>query len=172
MSLLARLFRSAPDRREAMRPLWDRVVEIARLPQWYTRGGVADTMTGRFDVLTLVAALVVLRMERDADLQHQIALLTELLIADLDGQLREAGTGDVVMGKRMGKLMGVFGGRLDTYRTTLATEGDEALIGAVSRNVTLTDGADPAHVAREMRFIQGKLATLDSRSLLAGQIAI
>lgn len=171
MNLFARLFRSGPDPREAMRPLWRRVVEIARLPQWYTHGGVADTMSGRFDVLTLVTALVVLRMERDPELQRRSALLTELLVADLDGQLRQSGVGDVVVGKRIGRLMGAFGGRLEAYRTALAMEGDAALIDAVSRNVTLNEGAEPALVAREMRLIESKLAALDSPTLLAGEIA-
>lgn len=171
MNLLSRLFRSAPDPQEALRPLWQRVVEIARLPQWFTHGGIADTVTGRFDALSLVTALVLLRMERDPALRPQTTLLTELMVSDLDGQLREFGIGDIVMGKRMGKLMGVLGGRLDAYRAALATEGDEALVAAVSRNVTLLEGADPAHVANEMRFIERRLAELDSRALLAGEIA-
>ena len=172
MSLLARLFRSQPDPREALRPLWHRVVEIARLPHWYTHGGIADTVPGRFDALVLVTSLVLLRMERDPALCARTALLTELFVSDLDGQLREFGVGDLVVGKRMGKLMSVLGGRLEAYRAALAAEGDEALRAAVERNVTLIEGADPSAVANEMRFIEGKLASLDGGELLAGKIPI
>ena len=65
----------------------------------------------------------------------------------MDGQLREFGVGDVIVGKHMGKLMGAMGGRLDAYRAGLA--GDRAALDeAVRRNVTLRAGADdPAAVA-------------------------
>ena len=47
MSFLARLFRpkaSGPDPREALRPLWHRIVELSREPAFYRDDGVADTV--------------------------------------------------------------------------------------------------------------------------------
>ena len=67
MNLLSRLFRSTPDPREALRPLWHRVVEISREPQWYTDCDVADSVAGRFDMITAVLALVLLRLEREEE---------------------------------------------------------------------------------------------------------
>ena len=66
--LFRTLFRSGPDEHAAIRPLWHRIVEIAREKAWYTTLGVADTVPGRFDAITLVLALVLLRMEAEADL--------------------------------------------------------------------------------------------------------
>ena len=63
MSLFSRLMGTAPDERAALRPLWSRIVAIAREPLWYTRGGIADTQEGRFDAVTMVLALVLIRME-------------------------------------------------------------------------------------------------------------
>ena len=51
MSLLQRLFRPGPDPREALRPLWHRVVEISRTPALYEEDGVA----GGFDAEQTVA---------------------------------------------------------------------------------------------------------------------
>jgi cytochrome b pre-mRNA-processing protein 3 len=169
MSLFDRLLGRGA--REAdMRPLWHRVVEVAREPQWYAKGGIADTVPGRFDCIVLVVSAVLIRLERDPALRHPAARLTELFVSDMDGQLRQSGIGDLVVGKHIGKLMGALGGRLDVYRAALAETDDAALVEAIGRNVTLIEGADPAAIAAEMRVL---VATLDASSdadLVAGVI--
>jgi cytochrome b pre-mRNA-processing protein 3 len=172
LSLLSRLFGPKVDDLAEMRPLWTRVVELARDPAWYAPGGLADTVSGRFDAISLVMAVVLLRMERDPVLVAKTGRLTELFVADIDGQLRELGVGDPVMAKRMGKLISHFGGRLDAWRAALGS-GDHAMLEqAVERNLTFADGeARPAMVAQRMRALADRLAALDSASLLAGRIA-
>ena len=171
MSLLARLLGTQPDPREALRPLWHRLVEIAREPGWYAKGGVADTVAGRFDAITLVLALVMLRMDGHDALRAPSARLTELFVEDMDGQLRQSGVGDLVVGKRMGKLVGVLGGRIDALREALAQSDDAALIATIDRNVTMNDDADRAAIAAEMRVLAATLAATTDEDLLAGRIA-
>ena len=154
-----------------LRPLWHRVVEIAREPQWYATGGIADSVPGRFDAITIVLCLVLLRMEASEPVRGETARLTELFVADMDGQLRQSGVGDVVMGKHMGRLMSALGGRIDAFRAALAERDDAALAAAIERNVTLIEGADPAAVARAMRALAATLAQTDDGVLLAGTIA-
>ena len=154
-----------------LRPLWHRVVEIAREPGWYAKGGVADTVPGRFDAITLVLSLVLLRMEASEAARGETARLTELFVSDMDGQLRQSGVGDVVMGKHMGKLMSAFGGRLDAFRDGLAQADDAALIAAIERNITLIEGASPAAIAAEMRVLAATLVASDDAAVLAGEIA-
>ena len=153
-----------------LRPLWHRVVEVAREPQWYANGGIADTVAGRFDAITVVLSLVLLRLEASEAVRGETARLTELFVSDMDGQLRQSGVGDVVMAKHMGKLMSALGGRIDAFRAALAEPDDTALTAAVERNVNLIDGADAAAVAREMRVIAAALAQTDDAALLAGEI--
>jgi len=170
MSLLDRLLgRTA---REAnLRPLWHRVVEIAREPQWYARGGIADTVPGRFDCITLVLSLVLIRLERDLTLRNAAARLTELFVSDMDGQLRQGGVGDLVMGKHMGKLMQALGGRLDAYRAALAKADNPALLEAIGRNVSLGESGDKEAIAAEVRVLAATLAATSDTDLLAGSIA-
>ena len=151
--------------------LWHRVVELAREPGWYAKGGIADTVPGRFDCITMVLALVLIRMEQEETLRHATARLTERFVSDMDGQLRQNGIGDLVVGKHMGKLMEALGGRLDAYRAALAEAGDAALIAAAERNMTLNDGTDGSAVAAEMRVLAATLAATPEADLLAGKIA-
>lgn len=170
MSLLQRLFAPKPDPREALRPLWNAVVAEGRRPAWYERAGVADTVSGRFDMITAVLALVLLRMERSEPLAAASAYLTELFVHDMDGQLRELGIGDIVVGKHVGKLMGAAGGRIEAYRTGLA--GDHvALAEAVRRNLTFGEGADPGWLAAELRSFAARLARTSDEALVQGRIA-
>lgn len=171
MSLLKRLFAGSGADQAQVRPLWHRVVEIAREPQWYAKGGIADTIAGRFDVIALVMALVMLRMEKDATLGASSGRLTELFVTDLDGQLRQSGLGDPTVGKQVGKLMGALGGRIDAFRAGLAASGNAALIAAVERNVTFGESGKPAAIASEMRVLSAALAGLSQADLLAGKIA-
>ena len=172
--LFRTLFRSGPDEHAAIRPLWHRIVEIAREKAWYTTLGVADTVPGRFDAITLVLALVLLRMEAEADLAAPSVRLTELFVDDMDGQLRESGVGDLVVGKHVGRLMGVRGGRLGVLRETLAHPAagpeDTGLTAALARNTTLRDGCESAQLAVAVRKLAAQLAALPAERLLAGDI--
>lgn len=168
MSLLARLTRSRRTETD-LRPLWHRVVEIAREKAWYAEAGVADTVPGRFDAITMVLALVLLRMEREDQLRAPSARLTELFVSDMDGQLRQGGIGDLVVGKHVGRLMSTLGGRLGALREA---GGDKALLdAAVSRNVTLVEGASAAPMAAMLAKLAQDLDTTRAEDLLAGRIA-
>lgn len=183
MSLLSNLFGKRKDLRAPMRPLWHRVVEIAREKPWYAQCGVADTVPGRFDAVTLVFVLLLLRMEQDETLIAPSVRLTELFVEDMDGQLRQNGVGDLVVGKHIGKLMGVLGGRLGALREALAEDAasadgapdqapkDQALAEALARNVTLIDNADRASLTQRTRALIDNLAATSNADLLAGRIS-
>jgi len=172
MGFLSRLFKSEPDPREELRPLWHRVVELSREPAFYRDNGVADTVAGRFDMIAALLALVLLRMERDRVLAVEAVLLTELFVADMDAQLRETGVGDIVVGKHVGKLVSVLGGRLGAFRDALATGGPTAFEAALERNTTMADERSTQGLAKRLRGFYDKISALDSKLLLAGEIAL
>ena len=171
MSLFARLFGTQSDPREQWRPLWHTIVEQAREPDWYRMCGVADTVEGRFDMITLVLSLVMLRMEGDEELAPHTALVTELFVEDMEGQLREAGIGDPTVGKKIGKLMSSMGGRLGTYRTALGDEDRAALAEALKRNVTMAQEDEAHALAERMIRLHKRLERTGTPQLRAGEIA-
>ena len=165
--ILERLFGGAPG--GDLDTLWHRVVAIAREEHWYADRGVADTVEGRFDMVTAVTALVLIRMERDS-MVEDAARLTELFIEDMDGQLREAGVGDLVVGKSMGKLVSALGGRIGAYREGLAAD-DAALADAAARNTTMLDGASALPLAEGLRALAEDIDRAERADLLKGVIA-
>ncbi len=170
MSFFKRLFRSEPDPKEALRPLWHRTVVLARDPEWFTTRNAQDTLEGRFDVLCAVLSMILLRMERADTLKAPSVHLTELFVEDIDGQLREAGLGDPTLGKKMGQVMSVLGGRLGAYREALSG-GGETLETVVARNVDLGDEATGAtDFAKGLQALHARLAETSDEAILRGNI--
>lgn len=169
MPFLASLFRHRTDPRDAMRPLWNAIIAIARTPDWYRDGGVADTLEGRFDMVTAVLAVTILRMETSPDLAVRTAPLTEIFVEEMDGQLRQTGVGDLMVGRQIGKLMATLGGRIGALRAALAVGGGE-LEQAVHRNVTLADASGAPVVAARLRDLARRLAETGDETLMQGEL--
>jgi cytochrome b pre-mRNA-processing protein 3 len=151
-----------------MGPLYTAVVAEARRPDWYRSGGVPDTLDGRFDMISLVLSLVLLRLESE-DVRGRLpsARLTEKFVSDMDGQLRETGFGDLVVGKQVGFAMGALGGRLGAYRSGI----DD---GALVRNLWRGEapGAEALAVTRGLvEALQARLGATSFGDLIAGKIA-
>ena len=166
MGLLSRLFGDKRDRSDLM-PLYIAVVAEARRPDWYQRALVPDTMDGRFDMVALVLSLVLLRLEREGEAGPlPSVLLTEVFIDDMDGTMREVGFGDLVVGKRVGGIMGMLGGRLGAYR-----DGDRR--AAVIRNVYRDAPPDDAAVNELVALLQAleaRVGAVPLADLLKGSL--
>ncbi len=172
MNLFKRLFVREDDR-ASVRPLYAAIAAQARQPHWYVEGEVPDTVDGRFEMVTVILALVLIRLDAIGDTGAvPAALLAEVFVEDMDGQLRQLGMGDVVVGKHIGKMMSALGGRLGAYRAGLA--GDAPMDEALVRN--LYGGATPSpkaltHVDASARAILDGLSHRSLETLLAGDIA-
>jgi cytochrome b pre-mRNA-processing protein 3 len=166
VGLLNRIFGrdDAPD----MAPLYTAIVARARRPEWYVRGGVPDTMDGRFEVLALVMAVVLLRIERDGrEGALPSARLAEVFVHDMDGQMRETGFGDLVVGKQVTKVMGALGGRLGAYRQGYTRD-------AIVRNLWRGEDYGDDALADVQAQVAQFASLLDARPLgeiIAGRIA-
>jgi cytochrome b pre-mRNA-processing protein 3 len=165
--LIERLFR--PKREEAA-ALYAAIVAKGREPHWYLDGGVADSVDGRFDMIAAVLCLVLLRLEGDPDGPAPSAHLAERFVDDMDGQLRQIGIGDIVVGKHIGRMMGMLGGRLGAYRAALeANDLDPALIRNLYRGTPPRPEA-LAHVRGRLTALRDALTAVPTRALVAGKL--
>jgi cytochrome b pre-mRNA-processing protein 3 len=150
--------------------LYAAVVARARQPHWYLDGQVPDTVDGRFDMIAAVLAMVMLRLEREEAGVAPSTFLAEAFVDDMDPQLREIGIGDILIGKHIGRMMGMLGGRLGAYRDGLAA-GDvrPALIRNLYRGVG-PEAAALAHVDAALTTLRERLATTPVAALVAGDL--
>lgn len=169
MSFFDRLLGRA-NANEAMRPLYNAVVARGRAEHWYRQGGVPDTIDGRFETIAAILALVVARLELEAEQRQNVAWLVELFVHDMDSQLREIGIGDMVVGKHIGRMMSALGGRIGAYREGLRDGTFEA---ALIRN--LYRGAQPEapaleHAAERLRTLYLGLHAANADAIIAGRL--
>jgi cytochrome b pre-mRNA-processing protein 3 len=174
-TILALLERFRRRDREAAAPLYAAVVAKAREPHWYIEGGAPDTLDGRFDMVAAVLAMVMLRIEAEPAGDMAAATLstdiTERFVDDMDAQVRQIGFGDIVVGKHVGRMIGMLGGRLGAYRTAIAA-GDlrEPLIRNLWRGEASADEA-AAYISDGLQAFHRSLATVPLAALREGRLA-
>lgn len=157
-------------RRGETAALYAALVARARQPHWYLDGAIADSVDGRFDMIAAVLAIVMLRLEGDPAGVAAATYLSEAFVDDMDPQLREIGIGDLLVGKHVGRMMGMLGGRLGAYRAGLAADD---LKPALVRNLyrgEAPDSAALAHVERELLALRAGLDGIAIDRLIAGDL--
>lgn len=164
-----------------MQPLYNAIIAEGRRTDWYEQGAVPDTLDGRFDMIAAILCAVLIRLEQAEDARQEtaqeIAWLTELFVKDMDGQLRQIGIGDMIVGKHVGNMMSALGGRLGAYRAALGGDSDskEADIkGALTRNLYRGEAPGPEALdftAKNFTGFYGQLAGTAIDQIIAGNIA-
>ena len=117
-------------------------------------------------MVSLVLALVLHRIDDDPEQGRAGVELTELFVTDMDGQMRQIGFGDMVVGKQIGRMVGALGGRLGAYR---APDGSDELAAALVRNLwrgQAPAAAGLAHVMAEVAALRAALAAMPVADLV------
>lgn len=110
--------------------LYAAIVAAARQPQFYRDMQVPDTIDGRFDMLVLHLALVIIRLHGERDKLRQ--QLVNQFCVDMDDNVRELGAGDLGVSKKVRRMAEAFQGRYVAYE---AAQGLAAMGDAIARNV-------------------------------------
>ncbi|MCB9965062.1 MAG: hypothetical protein H6855_03170 [Rhodospirillales bacterium] len=117
--------------------LYEKAVSMARQPRFYAEWQVPDTVDGRFEMISLHISLLILRLEtigsEDARILSQ-ALFDQMFL-DMDRSLREMGIGDLSVPRHMKRMLNGFNGRAQSYKQALAEVQEDALAGAIRRNI-------------------------------------
>jgi cytochrome b pre-mRNA-processing protein 3 len=145
--------------------IYGMIVTQAREPLFYRDLGVPDTVNGRFDLIVLHLWLVLHRLREIAGTAELAQALFDRFCADMDDNLRELGTGDLAVPKKMQTIGEAFYGRIAAYDLAL-TDSPEALAQAISRNIL--DGGDiegARQLAAYARVAIATLAHLDAAAL-------
>jgi cytochrome b pre-mRNA-processing protein 3 len=160
--------KSAPSRR-TIETIYGMIVAQARLPAFYIRLGVPDTVNGRFDMVVL-HLWIVLRTLRDGQGGEVLAqALFDRFCDDMDDNLREMGVGDLTVPKRMQAFGEAFYGRTAAYDAAWS-EGEADLANALNRNIL--NNADANGAARLAAYVGrtlNELGRVDASAFKAGQ---
>jgi len=128
-------------RKAAAAKLYEAVVAQSRLPVFFGRLGVADTIDGRFDLMILHVFLMVQRLGQLGPEGHKLSQsLFDAMFKNVALTLREMGIGDLGVPKHMKKMMKAFNGRLHIYHQAMESRDVAALQLAIARNLYRAEG--------------------------------
>jgi cytochrome b pre-mRNA-processing protein 3 len=170
---LSRLLRRSEAGETVVQRLYDAIVAQARLPEFYRRCAVPDTLDGRFDMIALHLFLVMRRLKSEGGAGRTLSqAVCERFFDDLDRSLREMGAGDLGVGRRVKAMAQAFYGRVAAY--DVALNGDDvALAEALMRNLygTVKPGGEAVTaMASYVRRASEALAAQGFAAVGAGKI--
>ena len=165
------LFRKSADA-DAVYAIYSAIVAQSRQPRFYADWGVPDTVTGRFDVLSLHMALVLRRLRAEGKESAAFSqALFDLFFRDMDRSLREMGAGDLSVPKKIRKMGNAFYGLLAKLSEALDNGDAAALEAVVTRNVFTGKGAaGAAPLSTYLRAEADRLAALPVGAIIAGRL--
>jgi len=168
--ILPRFRRSSQTR--TIHALYGAIVAQARSMTFYADFGVPDTVEGRFDLLVLHLVLLLRRLGRAAEAGQRLGQdLFDEFCRDLDGNLREMGTGDLTVPKRMRAFAEAFYGRQAAYLATLEAPDPGAFENALARNIfAVGDTAGSVPLAAYARAAVRQLDAQRDAALLSGDV--
>ena len=147
------------DKTASVRWAYVSIVKQARRPELYSSGCAPDNFDGRFDMMALHVHLVLRRMRALGMGRSDIGQdLFDMFFKDMDQAMREAGVGDMGVGKKVQKMVEAFYGRATAYDGVLDAQADNGpgenassdtsdIYDILSRNLYPDDGISPQQEA-------------------------
>ncbi len=108
--MIFNLFRKPAVAPDAVDEAYRSIVAQSRQVTFYADWGVPDTVTGRFDMVSLHLALFLHRMKGVPEAKPFTQALTDLFFLDMDRSVRELGVTDLGVAKKVRKMAEVFYG--------------------------------------------------------------
>lgn len=144
--------------------VYNAIVAQSRQPVFYAEWGVPDTVTGRFDMISLHMALLFRRMRSDDKQSKEFSqAVFDLFFKDMDRSLREMGVGDLSISKRIQKMGNLFFGLLAAVNAAMDARNMQGLDDVLSRNIYAEIENPPVRKLSEYLVAQSEF--LDGQSI-------
>lgn len=144
------MFRRRKPEEEFAASIYKRTAEQSRTPDLFESCGIPDNLYGRFDSLSLHAALMIDRLRREPDGDALAQAFFDAMFRHLDLTLREIGVQDLGVGRRIKVMAEGLHGRALAYREALAG-GPTPLAEVLRRNAY---GGSPPEEAQTVAALE------------------
>lgn len=164
-------FRKSPASRGTIGAIYGAIVAQARTPAFYADLDVPDTVNGRLDMIILHLWLTLRRLRAIGDTDGVGQALIDHFCSDMDDNLRELGTSDLKVPKRLLEFNEAFYGRARAYDEALAAGGIAPLAAAIDRNIYNGQGIGAGNwLANYVLATIAALDGVDSAALKNGEL--
>jgi cytochrome b pre-mRNA-processing protein 3 len=167
---MLRAFQRRAESQRKAGELYGAIVTQARRPEFYADLGVPDTPTGRYEMVVLHLVLVLERL-KDGDAGEFARDVVEAFVADMDDSLRELGTGDLAVPRKVRRAAAGLYERLEGYRAALREDGQKGLQAALVKHGLYAAAESPgcASLAAYVRRAAEMLARQDAGQITAAK---
>ena len=139
-----------------VKSFYDAIVSLARNPVLYTKGGVPDTLDGRFELIVLHCHFFIRRLVFAGYKEKEFSQkLINYMVADFDRSLRELGAGDLSVGKKIKFMVSAYYGRANAYDKAIK-KNSKTLDDVLKNNLYGTN----IPKAEEIKFIKKYIKNL------------
>lgn len=157
----------------AVYAVYSAIVAQSRQTRFYAEWQVPDTVTGRFDMISLHLALLFRRLRSETVEQKEFSqAVFDLFFKDMDNSLREMGVGDLGVPKRIQKMGNIFFGLLASMSEAMDRNDQTELQAVLSRN--LFNGETGPHVEALAAYLLAEdraLATQRAETITSGALS-
>ena len=157
---------------EPVYAIYSAIVAQSRQPVFYADWLVPDTVTGRFDMISLHMALLFRRLRAEQGGQKAFSqAVFDLFFKDMDRSLREMGVTDIGIPKKIQKMGNIFFGLLAAMNEAMDRRDSAALAAVLARNIF--DEGEGDHVQSLAAYMLAQddvLAAQSADAIMAGTI--
>jgi len=169
--MILSLFRKKTDT-EPVYAIYNSIVAQSRQPVFYADYGVPDTVTGRFDMISIHMALLFRRLRHGPKPAQDFSqAVFDLFFKDMDRSLREMGVTDLGVPKKIQKMGNIFFGLLAAMNEAMDRKDVDALAAVLARNVY--DGENSTRLRALAEYVlarDAQLATQPVEAITAGTV--
>lgn len=157
---------------EPVYAIYRAIVAQSRQPVFYAEWQVPDTVTGRFDMISLHLALLFRRLRSETGPQKNFSqAVFDLFFSDMDRSLREMGVGDLGVPKKIQKMGNIFFGLLAALNEAMDRKDVTAVEAVLSRNIFNGEFGPHIHALAEYMLAKDAvLATQPADAITGGTI--
>jgi cytochrome b pre-mRNA-processing protein 3 len=170
MSMIFNLFRrtTAPD---AAFEGYRSIVAQSRQERFYAEWGVPDTVTGRFDMISLHLALTLRRLHGVPEARGFTQALVNVFFRDMDQSIRELGVTDLGVPAKIKKMGKAFYGLAGVLGTALDSGDARQVESVLTRNVYGGDNPHEPALAQYLLAEAERLAATPVAALIVAGAA-
>lgn len=152
--------------------IYSAIVAQSRHPHFYRDWGVPDTVTGRFDMISLHLVILFRRLRTGTEEARAFSQeVLDLFFSDMDRSLRVLGVGDLSVGRKVRRMSEVFFGLLTSLDRAAAESDPGALEAVLARNIYAgVEGGSPAALASYFRETDQQMAKQPLPVIIAGSL--
>jgi cytochrome b pre-mRNA-processing protein 3 len=137
-----------------------------RQVRFYAEWGVADTVTGRFDMVSLHLALLLRRLKSEPAARDFTQALVDLFFLDMDRSIRELGVTDLGVPKKVKTMGNIFYGLAAALGAALDSGNAAEVEAVLTKNVYGAENPGAANLAAYLFDESARLAALPVADLI------